>query len=158
MTNIQWSTLYHNQGSKNACNLPFWFVFQGFVTLYWKICRISHHYLWHMGWFMNCDFKWGSGGLPLIMLFYTKDFKGATQKVNIFMNVQTVYFFKSPYPPLQMYRPTFLVSKIWVSRIKVIVQQQKLTLLSSLFDMYQMITLAMYYDLQISVNIVYFQI
>ncbi len=38
-------------------------------------------------------------------------------------------------PPLQVYRPTILVSKIWVSRIIFIVQQQKLTLLSSLFDM-----------------------
>ncbi len=36
-------------------------------------------------------------------------------------------------------------------------KQQKLTLLSSLFDMQQIIVLDKYYDLQISVNIVYFK-
>ncbi len=38
-------------------------------------------------------------------------------------------------PPLQVYRPTFLVYKIWVSRITFIVQPQKLTLILNLFDM-----------------------
>ncbi len=37
-------------------------------------------------------------------------------------------------------------------------QQQKLTLLSSPFDMSQMIALANYYDQQILINSVYFQI
>ncbi len=68
--------------------------------------------------------------------FYTGDpnpTKGPSKNVNIFMSVQTVHFFRPP--PLQEYRPTFLVSKIWVSRITFIVQQQKLTLILSLFDM-----------------------
>ncbi len=49
------------------------------------------------------------------------------------MSVQTVHYYKPP--PLQVYRPTFLVSKIWVSRKTFIVQQQKLTLILSLCDM-----------------------
>ncbi len=68
------------------------------------------------------------------------------------------YTFSDPLPPpLQVYRSISLGSKIWVSRITCIGQQQ-LTLPSSLFDMQQMIALAKYYDLQISVNIVYIQI
>ncbi len=51
------------------------------------------------------------------------------------MSVQTVHFFRPPPPPLQVYRPTILVSKIWVSRKTFIVQQQKFTLILSLFDM-----------------------
>ncbi len=89
--------------------------------------------------------------LPFLLAF-----KGPSKNINIFTSVQTVHFFRRP--PLQVYRPTFLVSKIWVSRITFIVQQQKLTLILSLFDMLQVIGLAKYYDLQISVNIVYFQI
>ncbi len=60
-------------------------------------------------------------------------FKGPSKIVNIFMSVQTVHFFRPP--RLQVYRPTFLVSKIWVLPKTFIVQQQKLTLILSLFDM-----------------------
>ncbi len=59
--------------------------------------------------------------------------KGPSKNVNIFMSLQTVHFCRPP--PLQVYRPTFLVSKIWVSRKTFIVQQQKLTLILRLFDM-----------------------
>ncbi len=53
--------------------------------------------------------------------------KGPSKNVNIFMSVQTAHFLFQT-PPLQVYRPTFLNSKIWVSRcITFIVQQQKLT-------------------------------
>ncbi len=62
-------------------------------------------------------------------------FKGPSKNVNIFMSVQTIHFFRPPPPPLQVYRPIFLVSKIWVSRKTFIVQQQKFTLILSLFDM-----------------------
>ncbi len=58
----------------------------------------------------------------------------AIQKCKLFMSVQTVHFFRPLPPPLQEYRPTFLVSKIWVSRKTFIVQEQKLTLILSLFD------------------------
>ncbi len=59
---------------------------------------------------------------------HSKLYKGPSKNVNIFMSVvQTVHFFRPPPPPLQVYRPTFLVSKIWVSCKTFIVQQQKLT-------------------------------
>ncbi len=60
--------------------------------------------------------------------------KGTSENVNIFMSLQTVHFFRPP--PLEVYRPTFWGSKIWVSHsITFIMQQQKLTLLSIMFDM-----------------------
>ncbi len=50
------------------------------------------------------------------------------------LSVQTVPSFRPP--PLQVYRPKFLGSKMWVScNITFILQHQKLTFLSSLFDM-----------------------
>ncbi len=58
------------------------------------------------------------------------------RKMSTFSLVYKQYIFSDPLPPpLQVYRPTFLVSKIWVSCITFIVQQQKLTLILSLFDM-----------------------
>ncbi len=68
---------------------------------------------------------------------YTSGFmfcdKGPSKNVNIFMSIQTVHFFRPL--PLKVYRPIFFVSKIWVSSKTFIVQQQKLTLILSLFDM-----------------------
>ncbi len=56
--------------------------------------------------------------------------------MSTFSWVYEQYTFSDPLPPpLQVYRPTFLVSKIKVSRKTFIVQQQKLTLILSLFDM-----------------------
>ncbi len=51
---------------------------------------------------------------------------GAIQKCQHFHEC-TNYIFSDPLPPpLQVYSPTFLVSKICVSRITFIVQQQKI--------------------------------
>ncbi len=84
--------------------------------------------------------------------------QGPSTNVNIFMSVQTVHLFRPSPPPLLTclsVQTNIFVSKIWVSCITFITQQQKLILLLSLFEM---IALAKYYDLQISVTSVYFQI
>ncbi len=78
-------------------------------------------------------------------------------KMSTFSWVYKQYTFSDPLSPsfpLSLQTNIFGF-KIWVSCITFITQQQKLTLLSSLFEM---IALAKYYDLQISVNSVYFQI
>ncbi len=55
--------------------------------------------------------------------------------MSTFSWVYKQYTFSDPLPPpLQVYTPTFLVSKIWVSRETFIVQEHKLTLTLSLFD------------------------
>ncbi len=74
--------------------------------------------------------------ISIVLLQYY--YKGSSKNVNIFMSVlYKQYTFSEPLPPpLQVYRSTFWGSKIWVSHsITFIVQQQKLALLSSLFDM-----------------------
>ncbi len=73
-------------------------------------------------------------------------------KMSTFSLVYKQYTFSDPLPPpLQVYRPTVVGSTIWVSHsIIFIVRQPKLTLLSK-----YVIALAKYYDLEISVNIVW---
>ncbi len=80
--------------------------------------------------------------------------------MSTFSWVYKQYTFSDPIPPpLQVYRIRFLDSTIWVScKITFIVQQQIFTLISSLLDMWQVIGLAKYYDMEIWVNIVYIQI
>ncbi len=64
---------------------------------------------------------------PMHPICYTHTYKGPSKHDNIFIGVEKINFFRTPPPPLPMYRPTFLSSKMWVLHTTFIVRQQKLT-------------------------------
>ncbi len=74
------------------------------------------------------------------------------------MSVQTVHFFRPPPPSSTSVQTNIFGFQNMGFTHNIYCATTKLTLILSLFDMLQLIGLAKYYDLQISVNIVYFQI
>ncbi len=78
-------------------------------------------------------------GQNVFMMIKTLDLnciKGPSKNINIFMTLQTIHFFSVQTPSPPSIQTNIFESTIWVSsNITFVVQQQKLTLISSLFDM-----------------------